>query len=126
MVLRNSGQMYLETIYVLSKTMSLVRAIDVCQHMGYSKPSVSRAVGILKKNCYLIVHENGHLELTEAGKKVGERTYECHTVLTEVLTYIGVPEDIASEDACKIEHDISDETFYALKKYLKTIKGTQD
>lgn len=125
MVLRNSGQMYLETIYVLSKTMSLVRAIDVCQHMGYSKPSVSRAVGILKENGYLIVHENGHLELTDAGKKVGKRTYECHTVLTEVLTYIGVPEDIASKDACKIEHDISDETFYAIKEYLKKIKGTQ-
>ena len=118
--------MYLETIYILSKTKSLVRAIDVCQHMGYSKPSVSRAVGILKENGYLIVHDSGHLELTEAGRKVGERTYESHTVLTEVLTHIGVPADIASEDACKIEHDISDETFYALKEYLKKIKGTRD
>lgn len=115
--LQESGEMYLETIYVLSKEGKHVRSIDVGEHMGYSKPSVSRAVGILKKGGYVITDEDGFLVLTEEGRKVAEKTYERHEVLTKILITIGVSEEVASEDACRMEHIISDETFAALKKY---------
>jgi len=116
--LQESGEMYLETIYVLSKENNHVRAIDVSEHMGYSKPSVSRAVGILKKGGYLMENtEDGALVLTEEGKRVAERTYERHRVLSAFFEKIGVSKETASEDACRIEHTISDETFEALKKY---------
>ncbi len=116
--LQESGEMYLETIYVLSKENNHVRAIDVSEHMGYSKPSVSRAVGILKKGGYLEDNtEDGALVLTEEGKRVAERTYERHRVLSAFFEKIGVSKETASEDACRIEHTISDETFEALKKY---------
>lgn len=116
--LQESGEMYLETIYVLSKENNHVRAIDVSEHMGYSKPSVSRAVGILKKGGYLEEKtEDGALVLTEEGKRVAERTYERHRVLSAFFEKIGVSKETASEDACRIEHTISDETFEALKKY---------
>ena len=116
--LQESGEMYLETIYVLSKENNHVRAIDVSEHMGYSKPSVSRAVGILKKGGYLEEKtEDGALVLTEEGMRVAERTYERHRVLSAFFEKIGVSKETASEDACRIEHTISDETFEALKKY---------
>ena len=116
--LQESGEMYLETIYVLSKESNRVRAIDVSEHMGYSKPSVSRAVGILKKGGYLEENtEDGALVLTEEGRRVAERTYERHRVLSAFFEKIGVSKETASEDACRIEHTISDETFEALKKY---------
>ena len=116
--LQESGEMYLETIYVLSKENNHVRAIDVSEYMGYSKPSVSRAVGILKKGGYLMENtEDGALVLTEEGKRVAERTYERHRVLSAFFEKIGVSKETASEDACRIEHTISDETFEALKKY---------
>lgn len=115
--LQESGEMYLETIYVLSKEGKRVRSIDVGEYMGYSKPSVSRAVGILKKGGYVITDEEGFLVLTEEGRKVAEKTYERHEVLTKILITIGVSEEVASEDACRMEHIISDETFAALKKY---------
>ncbi|MBE5931165.1 MAG: metal-dependent transcriptional regulator [Lachnospiraceae bacterium] len=116
--LQESGEMYLETIYVLSKKMEHVRAIDVGEYMGYSKPSVSRAVGILKKGGYLEENtEDGGLVLTEEGRKVAERTYERHRVLSAFFEKIGVSKETAAEDACRIEHTISDETFAALKKY---------
>jgi Mn-dependent DtxR family transcriptional regulator len=115
--LQESGEMYLETIYVLSKEGKRVRSIDVGEHMGYSKPSVSRAVGILKKGGYVITDEDGFLVLTEEGRKAAEKTYERHEVLTKILITIGVSEEVASEDACRMEHIISDETFAALKKY---------
>lgn len=116
--LQESGEMYLETIYVLSKENNHVRAIDVSEHMGYSKPSVSRAVGILKKGGYLEENtEDGALVLTEEGRRVAERTYERHRVLSAFFEKIGVSKETASEDACRIEHTISDETFEALKKY---------
>jgi len=115
--LQESGEMYLETIYVLSKEGKRVRSIDVGEYMGYSKPSVSRAVGILKKGGYVITDEEGFLVLTEEGRKVAEKTYERHEVLTKILVTIGVSEEVASEDACRMEHIISDETFAALKKY---------
>ena len=115
--LQESGEMYLETIYLLSKGGKNVRAIDVGEHMGYSKPSVSRAVGILKKGGYVITNEDGYLVLTEEGRRVAAKTYERHEVLTKIFVGLGVSEEVASEDACRIEHIISDETFAALKKY---------
>ena len=118
MSMQESGEMYLETIYVLSKELPVVRAIDICDHRGVSKPSVSRAVGILKKGGYILCEENGNLILTETGRAVAEKIYERHTVLTQYLLKIGVDEAIASEDACKIEHIISDDTFKAIKAQL--------
>ena len=118
MGLHESGEMYLETIYHLSKTMSTVRSIDVVEHMGYSKPSVSRAVNLLKKNGYLIMEDNGALHLTDKGHAIGEKIYTRHKVLTALLVRLGVDEKIAAEDACKMEHAISDATFDAIRKHL--------
>ena len=115
MNLQESGEMYLETIYLLSKQKVAVRSIDVAEKMGYSKPSVSRAVGLLKNGGFLTVDDNGYLQLTEIGVTVAERTYERHRVLTEFFVALGVNPDTASEDACKIEHVISNETFNAIK-----------
>ena len=117
MRLQESGEMYLETIYILSQRMPRVRAIDVGGELGYSKPSVSRAVSILKEGGLLTVDGDGSLFLTPDGRKIAEKTYERHTVLTALFTSLGVPEKVAAEDACKIEHDISDETFAALKRH---------
>ena len=118
MQLKESGEMYLETIYVLSQRKGFVRSIDVCEEMGYSKPSVSRAVGILRDGGYLTVARDGGLHLTESGLEVAQRTYERHTVLSEFFIALGVDEETATNDACKIEHVISSSTFAALKKYL--------
>lgn len=119
MRLQESGEMYLEAVYVLSKKLPIVRSIDICEHRGVSKPSVSRAVGILKQGGYILCGEDGGLTLTEAGKNVAEKIYERHTVLTEYLVSLGVDRGTASVDACKIEHVISDETFNAIKHNLK-------
>ena len=119
MALQESGEMYLETIYILSKKSNNVHSIDVGEYMGYSKPSVSRAVGILKKGGFLNMEADGTLSLTEAGLEVAERIYERHTLLTKVLTLLGVDGDTAVCDACKIEHDISDESFFAIKRHMK-------
>ncbi|MBQ9766942.1 MAG: metal-dependent transcriptional regulator [Lachnospiraceae bacterium] len=116
--LQESGEMYLETIYLLSKEGKNVRAIDVGEYMGYSKPSVSRAMGILKKGGYVETNEEGYLVLTEEGRRVASKTYERHEVLTKIFVGLGVSEEVASEDACRIEHIISDETFAALKKHV--------
>ena len=118
MSLYESGEMYLETILVLSKQGKSVRAIDVCEHMGYSKPSVSRALGILKESGHVITDKDGHLALTDEGREVAEKIYEKHKILTDVLIYLGVDENVATEDACKIEHHISDSTFEAIKNKL--------
>lgn len=118
MILKESGEMHLETIYVLSQKSSYVRSIDVCEEMGYSKPSVSRAVGLLKDGGYLSVGKEGALKLTSLGKEIAEKTYERHTVLSKLFMCLGVSENAATADACKIEHVISDETFDALKKHL--------
>ena len=118
MQLKESGEMYLETIYVLSQHKGFVRSIDVGEEMGYSKPSVSRAVGILRDGGYITVAHDGGLHLTEAGLEVAQRTYERHTVLSEFFIKLGVDEETATNDACKIEHVISSSTFAALKKYL--------
>ena len=118
MVLKESGEMYLETIYVLRKDKGFVRAIDVGAELGYSKPSVSRAMGILRDGGYIKVAQDGGITLTEAGLEVAERTYERHTVLSELFMKLGVDEETATNDACKIEHVISSTTFAALKKHL--------
>ena len=115
-----SAENYLETILVLRREKGAVRSIDVVQRMNFSKPSVSRAVGLLKENGYITVDDGGHLRLTASGHEIAEKIYERHTVLTAVLTYIGVDSKTAAEDACKIEHDISDETFAAIKRHVKS------
>ena len=119
MKLMESGQMYLETIYVLSKEKSGVHSIDVSEHMGYSKPSVSRAIGILKSGGYVEMAEDSSLTLTEAGKALAEQIYERHTILTEFLVRLGVDRDTAAEDACKMEHVISDQSLAALKRFVE-------
>lgn len=119
MRLQESGEMYLETIYMLSQKMNIVRAIDVVEHMGYSKPSVSRAVGLLKQGGYLVVEDTGNLLLTEEGKAIGQKIFARHKLLTELLMRLGVDKETASEDACKMEHAISDATFDAIRKHLE-------
>ena len=119
MSLYESGQMYLETIYVLSKEKNFVRSIDVGEHMGYSKPSVSRAVSTLKKDGYITVGEDGGLQLTEKGLEVAQTMYERHTVLTKLLMGLGVEESLASEDACRMEHVLSEESFAAIKAHME-------
>ncbi len=122
MRLQESGEMYLETILRLSKTKSLVRAIDVGELLGYSKPSVSRAVGLLKQGGYITVAENGHIALTEKGLFTAEKIYERHTLLSDFLVTLGVDEATALADACKLEHAISDTSFEALKTFLLELK----
>ena len=121
MHIQESGEMYLETIYVLSKKMNTVRSIDVCEYMGYSKPSVSRAVGLLKNGGFITVGNDGYLTLTEAGLEIAEKMYERHTILTDLLIRLGVDPDTATEDACKIEHSISDASFEAIKQYISKV-----
>ena len=120
MSLHESAEMYLETIYSLSKVNSTVRSIDVAEALGYSRPSVSRAVGLLKNDGYLTMDKDGFLTLTEKGTEAAEKIYERHTILTAALMALGVDKETAAEDACKIEHDISDRSFDAIKKHMKT------
>ena len=120
MSMHESAEMYLETIYTLSLNSTSVRSIDVAEALNYSRPSVSRAVGLLKKDGYLLMDREGFLTLTEEGRALAERIYERHTVLTAALEALGVDKEIAAEDACKIEHDISDRTFDAIKAHMKT------
>lgn len=122
MALQESGEMYLESIYVLSKTNDSVLSIDVCEYMGYSKPSVSRAVKILRENKYITVENDGSLRLTEKGTSVAENMYQRHTVLTTFLKKLGVSDEIASKDACKIEHVLSEESFEAIKNHASKNK----
>ena len=119
MHLQESGEMYLETIYILTKKSNCVRSIDVCEYMGYSKPSVSRAVGLLKKGGYITVDKNGFIALTDTGYDVAGKILERHMLLTKVLQSFGVNEKTAADDACRIEHVISDESFNAIKKYIE-------
>ena len=118
MSLQESGEMYLETILVLSHKKSAVRSIDICEHMGYSKPSVSRAVGLLKNGGYIVIDGDGHITLTEQGREVAQKIYDRHRILTEFLEKIGVDPAVAAEDACRMEHAISDETYRAIKKHI--------
>ena len=118
MQLLESGEMYLETILLLTQQKGSVRSIDVCDYMGYSKPSVSRAVGILRRGGYLNMDPHGALTLTESGYEIAAKILERHRILTKVLVRLGVSEETASEDACKIEHHVSDETIEAIRKYI--------
>ena len=118
MRLQESGEMYLEAIHVLSEKQTMVRSVDVSEYLGYSKPSVSRAVGLLKNGGYLTVDRDGGLNLTESGREIAQKIYERHTLLTKLLIHMGVSEETAAADACKLEHAISDESFEALQKYL--------
>ena len=119
MHLLESGEMYLETIYVLSQKGGSVRSVDVGEYMGYSKPSVSRAVSILKKNGYVVMNEDSSLVLTDAGRALAEKIYERHDLITKFLISLGVDEKTAAEDACKMEHDISDVTLEAIRRSLE-------
>lgn len=119
--IQESGEMYLETIYILSKTNPTVRSHDVAEYMNFSRPSVSRAMGLLKNDEYISIDKNGYITLSEKGKSVAEKIYERHTLISDFLIRLGVDEKTATEDACKIEHDISDASFNAIKNHIKKI-----
>ena len=119
MALQESGEMYLETILILSREKGSVRSIDISEHMGYSKPSVSRAVGLLKSGNYITVEDDGHILLTDEGRQIAEKIMSRHTLLTRMLESLGVSRETAAADACKMEHVISDETFEAFKNHMQ-------
>ena len=119
MTLQESGEMYLEAIYVLSRTSSAVRGIDIGDYLGYSKPSVSRALGVLKEEGLIKKDNDGFILLTKAGEILAKQIYERHTVLTKMFISLGIDEKTASEDACRVEHYISDTTFNAIKEHMK-------
>lgn len=118
MSIRESGEMYLETILILSRSSSEVHSIDVADYINVSKPSVSRAVGILKSAGYIVTGKDNSLVLTDMGLEAAERIYDRHITIAEMLKSLGVSEENAVNDACKMEHDISEETFLAFKKHL--------
>ena len=122
MAMFESGEMYLETIYILSQKSSTVRGIDVGEYMGFSKPSVSRGIGLLKKDGLVETDQSGYIKLTPKGLELAEKIYERHTILTAVLIDLGVDEKTAADDACRIEHYISDTAFNAIKAHLKKYK----
>ena len=122
MGIHESGEMYLETIHVLYKKNGHVRSIDVSEHMGYSKPSVSRAMGLLKEGGYITIDKEGLITLTDSGLEVAQKIYERHTILSTLLVALGVSPETAAEDACRIEHAISDESFEAIKKHAQTYR----
>ena len=117
--MQESGEMYLETILVLSKKLEHVRSIDVCEEMGFSKPSVSRAMSILRNGKFIEMDENNYITLTDSGRAIAEKIYERHTVLSTLLERIGVDPKTAADDACKMEHVLSDATFDAIKRHVK-------
>ena len=119
MALKESGEMYLETIYILNKKSNTVRSIDVGEYMGYSKPSVSRAMGLLKNGGYINIDRDGFITLTDAGMEIAKKLFERHTVLSNILITLGVDEKTATEDACRIEHVISEKSFNAMKNHLE-------
>ena len=120
MALQESGEMYLETILILSRKNSYVRSVDISEYMGYSKPSVSRAVSLLKAGNYIVMDDDGHIQLTDIGRDVAEKILSRHRVLTEMLVKLGVDREVASQDACKMEHVISDESFNAIRKHMES------
>ena len=122
MGIHESGEMYLESIHVLLKKQGSVRSVDVSEYMGYSKPSVSRAMGVLRRDGYISVDKNGYITLTEAGLCLANKIYERHTLLSNMLERIGVSKETAAEDACRLEHAISDESFEAIKRYMESQK----
>ena len=123
MKIHASGEDYLEAILVLQKKMGMVRSIDLARHMGFSKPSISHAVGVLKNGGFLTVDDDGFLHLTVIGREIAEKIYERHLFFTEQLVFMGVDRNIAEQDACRIEHVISDESFQKLKETLENERG---
>ena len=119
MSLKESGEMYLETIYILSKSKSSVRSIDVAEYMNFSRASVSRGIGLLKKQDFILMDREGYITLTDSGLKTAEKIYERHTVISKMLMAMGIDEKTATEDACRIEHVISDKTFDAMKQHAE-------
>lgn len=119
MALKASGEMYLETIYILRQKQSSVRSVDIAEYMNFSKPSVSRAVGILKNEDYIAVDGEGYITLTEKGEQIAGNIYQRHTVLSKVFMMLGVDEETATQDACKIEHVISEKSFQAIKEHVE-------
>lgn len=126
MNIQESAEMYLETILILSKKSDFIRSIDIVNYTGYTKPSISRAVNLLKKNGYLNIDEKGHITLTTSGATIAKNIYERHCVLTDLLINIGVDEETSKQDACKIEHVISKKTFKKIKEHLTVIKNMED
>ena len=124
MHIQESGEMYLETIHVLLKKNGHVRSVDVAEYMGYSKPSISRAMSLLKNGGFIEIAHNGGITLTPSGLAVAEKIYERHTLLTRLLVSLGVSQETAAEDACKLEHAISDESFEAIKNHMNTYGKT--
>ena len=122
MHLLESGEMYLESILQLTQKQGHVRSVDISEHMGYSKPSVSRAVGLLKNGGYILVDKDGMITLTESGMEIAQKIFERHTVLTQLLIRLGVSPQTAAADACKMEHALSDETFDAIKNHMLQFK----
>ena len=122
MQIQESGEMYLESIHVLLKKNGHVRSVDVSEYMGYSKPSVSRAMGLLKQGGYIVIDKDGFISLTEAGLSTAQKIYERHTILSQLLQALGVSPEIAAEDACKLEHAISDASFEAIKRHVQSVK----
>lgn len=119
MPIHESGENYLEAIYMLSEKQGSVRSIDVVNHLGFSKPTISVAVHTLERNGFLTISPEGYLVLTESGLEIAERIYERHRVLSSILIKLGVPEKIALEDACKLEHDLSDISFEKIKNFFR-------
>ena len=119
MPIHESGENYLEAIHMLGEKQGNVRSIDLANHFGFSKPTISVAVHTLERNGFLTISREGHLQLTESGREIAERNYERHTVLSSILMALGVPEDIALEDACKLEHDLSALSFEKIKAYYR-------
>ena len=126
MAILESGEMYLETIYILSQKSSAVRGIDVGEYMGFSKPSVSRAIGLLKHDGLVYTDSLGYIRLTEDGEKKAKSIYERHTVLTKLFMNLGVYEETAANDACRIEHYMSDKTFEAIKAHMARYQNTSE
>ena len=121
MSVHESGEMYLEAIWVLHQKTGFVRSVDVSEYLGYSKPSVSRAMGILRSGEYIVMEADGSINLTQKGQEIAQKIYERHTLMTKLLMHIGVSEETAAADACKLEHAISDESFEALKRYAAIV-----
>lgn len=118
MALQESGEMYLETILILSRQNGQVRSVDISEYMGYSKPSVSRAVGLLKQDAFITVEKDGYIRLTDKGRTTAEKILDRHTILTQMLVQLGIDRQTASKDACRIEHVVSDETFEAIRNHM--------
>ena len=119
MSVHESGEMYLEAIWVLSERNGFVRSVDVSEYLGYSKPSVSRAMGILRSGNYIVMEKDGGIILTETGKAIAQKIFERHTVLSRLLMKLGVSEETATADACRLEHVLSDESFEAIKRHMQ-------